>query len=53
MREENEQQILAEFGEEQGQAIIEEAEQIEEHCRINNITHHSINADGSCNRGCC
>jgi hypothetical protein len=30
-----------------------EAEQIADHCKANNITHHSINADGSCNMGCC
>lgn len=30
-----------------------EAEQIADHCRRNNIAHHSINADGSCNMGCC
>lgn len=53
MKEERKQSILAEFGEEQGKAIIEEAEQIEEHCRINKITNHSINIDGVCNMGCC
>lgn len=30
-----------------------EKSQIEEHCRINNITEHSVNVDGSCNMGCC
>jgi len=45
--------ILSEFGEDEGRKIIAEAEQIEEHCRVNNITRHSINADGSCNIGCC
>lgn len=25
-----------------------EAEQIAEHCKANNITHHSIDADGNC-----
>jgi hypothetical protein len=30
-----------------------EAEELAEHCRVNNITNHSINADGSCNMGCC
>lgn len=53
MKEEKKQSILAEFGEEQGRIIIAESEQIEEHCRINNITRHSINADGHCNMGCC
>lgn len=30
-----------------------EAEELAEHCRANNINGHSINADGSCNMGCC
>ena len=30
-----------------------EAEELAEHCRANNIKGHSINADGSCNMGCC
>lgn len=33
--------------------VSTEAEQIAEHCRVHKITHHSINADGSCNMGCC
>ena len=44
---------LAEFGEKEGKKIIAEIEQIEEHCRRNNIKEHSINVDGSCNMGCC
>jgi len=47
------EKILSEFGEEQGKIIIAETEGIEEHCKANNIKHHSINADGSCNMGCC
>lgn len=48
-----EAEIIAEFGEEVGRAIIESDKQITEHCRRNKITSHSINADGSCNMGCC
>jgi hypothetical protein len=33
--------------------VDDEAEQLAEHCRVNNIKGHSINADGSCNMGCC
>lgn len=32
---------------------VSEAEQLAEHCRVNHIKGHSINADGSCNMGCC
>ena len=46
-------EILAEFGPIEGKRIIAETEQIEDHCRINNIKHHSINVDGNCNMGCC
>jgi hypothetical protein len=30
-----------------------EAEELADHVRRSNVTHHSINADGSCNMGCC
>lgn len=53
MNEYAKQKIINEFGKEQGEAIIAEGEQIEEHCKKNNIKHHSINADGYCNMGCC
>jgi len=50
---EKEKGYIAEFGPEAGKAIIEESRRLDEHCRINNITEHSINVDGSCNMGCC
>lgn len=53
MKKEKKQAILAEFGEVEGRAIIEDTLQIEEHCRVNNITEHSINESGYCNMGCC
>ena len=53
MTELQKEQAIAEFGEQQGKSIIAEQENIEEHCRAQNIKHHSINADGSCNMGCC
>ena len=53
MKEKDKEAAIAEFGEEQGKAIIAETEQIEEHCLINNITHHSIDVNGNCNMGCC
>ena len=31
----------------------QEAEDIKDHCKQNGITSHLINADGSCNMGCC
>lgn len=48
-----EQSLIAEFGEKEGREYIEEGRQIAEHCKRNNITSHSINADGFCNMGCC
>ena len=53
MIKEEKQKTLVEFGESEGKKIIAETEQIEEHCRRNNIKEHSINVDGSCNMGCC
>ncbi len=46
--------IIAEFGlGKEGLGILAEHQQIEDHVRRNKITEHSINADGSCNMGCC
>ena len=53
MRKEDKEKAIAEFGEEVGKHIIAEQESIEEHCKIKNITHHSIDVNGFCNMGCC
>lgn len=45
--------ILAEFGMEEGKKILCEQQQIEDHCRRQNIKHHSVNESGFCNMGCC
>lgn len=53
MTEKQKEATLAEFGDIEGAAIIAETEAIEEHCRRNNIKHHSIDVNGNCNMGCC
>ena len=53
MKVDEKQRIIDEFGKKQGREIIAEQEQIEQHCKRHNIKHHSINADGTCNMGCC
>ena len=41
------------FSRKAGIVCMTEAEELAEHCRVNNIKGHSINADGFCNMGCC
>lgn len=53
MTEKQKESIIAEFGDIEGNKIIAQQENIEEHAKRHNIKHHSINVDGSCNMGCC
>lgn len=53
MKKELEDKIIAEFGEKEGRAIIEDSDAISEHCARHNIDHHSVDVNGYCNMGCC
>ena len=48
-------QLLVSFAESEIEMLSgqTEAEALADHIRHNNITHHSIDADGHCNMGCC
>ena len=47
--------LLVSFAESEIEMVSDqtEAEELADHVRHNNIKDHSINADGSCNTGCC
>ena len=53
MNKEQKRKIINEFGFKEGIPIVYEHMAIEEHCRANNITEHSLTVDGGCNMGCC